>query len=112
MTIHPLKFISLLAATLLIATQFGLLYWMDHPLRFYLALALALPLLVPLQGLYRDRRYTFKWVGFLTLLYFSIGISEWFANPELKFYALLCIVFSVALFLSSIYYSSYQRFKD
>ncbi|MCG8434097.1 MAG: DUF2069 domain-containing protein, partial [Gammaproteobacteria bacterium] len=66
-------------------------------------LLLSLPLLLPLPGLWRDRLYTYRWVGFLTLIYFCVGISELVANPELRKYGLGTSLCSISLFLASIY---------
>jgi len=68
---------------------------------------LVLPLLIPLRGLLGDRRYTYKWIGFVTLLYFCIGISELFSNPELRLYGFATTIASTSLFLASIYYARY-----
>jgi len=107
--IHPLKLASLMAISALILIQLGLYLWLQNDAKLIIALLLAAPLLIPLKGLISDKRYTFKWTGFLTLLYFSIGVSESFANPELRLYSLLTIGCSVILFISSIYYSRYLR---
>ncbi|MBC8211090.1 MAG: DUF2069 domain-containing protein [Gammaproteobacteria bacterium] len=106
---HPLKLISLISILSLIICQASLSWWLSNDLRFYIASILTLPLLIPLRGLITDRRYTFKWVGFLTFLYFIVGVSEAFANPDLRVYSTLTISFSCLLFLSSIYYSRYLK---
>lgn len=111
MSVHPLKLTSLIAITGLILSQLGLVMWLVNDYRALIACALTLPLLVPLKGLWNDRRYTYKWVGFLTLLYIAIGISESFSNPLLRLYSILTIVFSSLLFISSVYYSRYLRQK-
>lgn len=108
---HPLKLISLMAIAGLILSQLGLLLWLDNDYRVAIACALTLPLLIPLKGLLDNRRYTYKWVGFLTLLYIGIGISESFSNPELRLYSILTLVFSSLLFIGSVYYSRYLRQK-
>lgn len=107
---HTLKVICLVCWSVLVAFQ-ATLPWLagDSP-NYWLAL-LALPLLIPLAGLLRDKRYTYKWVGFLMLLYFCIGISELFSNPELRIYGLATTVASTLLFLSSIYYARYLGMK-
>ena len=102
---HTLKVICLLCWLALIAFQ-AALPWLADGVPLWLCL-LALPLLFPLPGLLRDRRYTYKWIGFLTLLYFCIGISELFSNPELRVYGLVTTIASTLLFLSSIYYARY-----
>ncbi len=109
MNIHPLKLISLISISGLILIQSGLYFWLQTEAKLIIAGLLTVPLLIPLKGLISNRRYTFKWIGFLTLLYFCIGVSESFANPALRLYSVLTIIFSVALFSSSIYYSRYLR---
>lgn len=109
MTSHPLKIVSLIAITALIICQISLLFWLQHESRYIISGILTLPLLFPLKGLISSNRYTFKWTGFVTLIYFSIGVSETFANPDLRLYGTLNLLFSCILFISSIYYSRYLR---
>ena len=109
MKIHPLKLTGLIGLIGLILSQLGLILWLVHDYRLVIACVLTLPLLFPLKGLLNDKRYTYKWVGFLTLVYISIGISESFSNPDLRLYSILTISFSILLFISSIYYSRYLR---
>lgn len=112
MIIHPLKLASLISIAGLILAQLGLLVWLVNEYRILIACILTLPLLLPVKGLLNDRRYTYKWVGFLTLLYMGIGISESFSNPQLRIYSILTIAFSAALFVSSVYFSRYLRHKN
>ncbi|MES2364550.1 MAG: DUF2069 domain-containing protein [Pseudomonadota bacterium] len=65
-----------------------------------------LPLLFPLFGILRGKRYTYQWASMLILLYFTEGVvrawsdhglSAWLAGGE----ATLSIIF----FLSTIYYA-------
>lgn len=109
MRTHPLKLISLVSIFGLILTQLGLVLWLESDARIIIACFLATPLFFPVIGLLNNKRYTFKWTGFLTLLYFCIGVSESFANPELRVYSILTISLSSLLFVSSIYYSRYLR---
>ena len=103
---HPLKAISLLSWFALLACQLTLPWLTEAPGNYWVML-LALPLLVPLRGLVRDQRYTYKWIGFLTLVYFCIGISELVSNPQLRIYGFATTVASMLLFLASIYYARY-----
>lgn len=100
---HALKIICLLCWIGLLGLQFALPWLGGSPW----LLLLALPLLIPIRGLLNDRRYTYKWIGFLALLYFCIGISELFANPELRLYGLATTIASTLMFLASIYYARY-----
>ena len=103
---HPLKAISLLSWFSLLAFQLYLL-WPVHGIDYYWVILLALPLLLPVKGLLFDQRYTYQWVGFMTMVYFCIGISELLANPQLRVYGLGTTVSSTLLFLASIYYARY-----
>ena len=105
---HGLKIICLLSWLLLVGLQLALPWLVDN---FWLLL-LALPLLIPLKGLIGDQRYTYKWIGFLTMLYFCIGISELFSNPELRLYGFGTTITSTLLFLASIYYARYLGLKQ
>ena len=65
----------------------------------------ALPLLLPLMGILKGRRYTYQWAPMLVLVYFTegavrawsdSGLSVWLAGVE----TLLSVVF----FFAAIYY--------
>ncbi len=103
---HLLKAISLFSWFILLICQLAL-PWLTEVPGDYWALLLALPLLLPLRGLVCDQRYTYKWIGFLTLVYFCIGISELVSNPHLRIYGFATTVASMLLFLASIYYARY-----
>jgi uncharacterized membrane protein len=105
--VHPLKFFSIAALLGLLLCQLGLFMWQQDDINLYWILILSVPLLVQMKGLILNRRYTYKWVGLLTLFYFCLGISELVSNPELKIYASLTTLFSIVLFISSIYYTRY-----
>jgi len=109
---HPLKISCVTALSGLLATQTGLPFFAAGQIDWYWTGLLILPLLIPLRGIISDRLYTYKWIGFLTLFYFCIGISELLSNPELRTYAYLTTIFSTGLFLSSIYYTRYLRLKQ
>ena len=101
---HPLKITVLLSWITLLMAQLSLLVLVDHPAWSIVA---TVPLLIPIVGLFKDKLYTYKWFGFLTLLYFCVGISELVANPDLRIYALVTLVCSVSLLFASIYYVRY-----
>ena len=103
---HPLKLVSLVAWACLLLSQVALLL-PALEISLYWSLPLIALLLIPLRGLLLARRYTYKWIGFLTLFYFCIGISELSSNPELRIYGFATTVASIALFLASIYYARY-----
>jgi len=103
---HQLKVICLLSWAALLVFQLAL-PWLTAAAEDYWAMLLALPLLIPLKGLLGDQRYTYKWIGFLTMLYFCIGVMELVSNPELRTYGFGTTAASTLLFLASIYYARY-----
>lgn len=103
---NPLKAISLAAWAILFLCQLGL-FWSKPVIDVYWILLVSLPLLLPAKGLLYDHHYTYKCLGFMTLAYICIGISELATNPDLKIYAFVTTISSTLLFLSSIYYARY-----
>ena len=101
---HPLKTICLSSWLGLLGFQFSLLL-PGLQVSYYWSLPLIAALLLPAKGLLGDKLYTYRWIGFLTLLYFCVGISELFANPALRVYGLGTTMASILLFLSTIYYA-------
>jgi len=106
---HPLKIVCLASITGLLITQLSLLILPTSNLAWYWVLLISLPLILPLSGFVKDRLYTYKWAGFLTLFYFCLGISELVSNPDLKIYAYLTTMLSTTLFIGDIYYTRYLR---
>ena len=104
--LHPLQLTSLLCWLALLLLQLGLLL-PSAGVNPYWAGVLVVLLLIPARGLFSARRYTYKWVGFLVLFYFCIGISELVVSPALRFYAGGTTVARLGLFLSSIYFARY-----
>lgn len=69
----------------------------------------ALPLLLPLMGILKGRRYTYQWAPMLMLAYFTEGVarawsdrgpSAWLAGAE--------ILLSVVFFLAAIFYARFS----
>jgi len=104
--LHPLKIICLLSWISLLAFQLSL-FLPASGVNYYWAGLMVVALLLPGRGLFTSRRYTYKWVGFMTMVYFSIGISELVSNPALRIYAFGTTISSMSLFLASIYFARY-----
>lgn len=70
-----------------------------------LALAAALPLLLPLRGLLQGSLRSMTWAGYLVMLYLVIGITEAWSNPAQRIPALtqtlLVIVFVASVLIFS-----------
>lgn len=103
---HPLQIATLVTWSCLFLAQLGL-FWPAFDISPYWAVPLVAILLIPLKGLIGGRRYTYRWVGFLMLPYFCIGVSELASNPQLRIYGLVTTAASLLLFLASIYYARF-----
>jgi uncharacterized membrane protein len=65
-----------------------------------------LPLLLPLMGILKGRRYTYQWASMLVLAYFSEGVMRaWSETGMSAQLALAEIVLSVVFFFAAIYYA-------
>ncbi|HQR50437.1 MAG TPA: DUF2069 domain-containing protein [Methylophilaceae bacterium] len=70
----------------------------------------AVPLLLPLFGILRGRRYTYQWACMFILLYFTEGIMRaWSDNGLSSRLALIEIVLSLTFFVSAIFYARMTR---
>ncbi len=64
----------------------------------------ALPLLIPLPGLLRGKRYTCQWASLLSLAYFIEGVVRAFSDPApSRYLAAIEIVLATSLFFSLIF---------
>ncbi len=70
----------------------------------------ALPLLAPLFGILRGRRYTYQWSSMLSLAYFIEGVVRAGSDIGLsRSLALLEIVLAVAFFAAAVTYARATR---
>ena len=64
----------------------------------------ALPLLAPLPGLLRAKRYTCQWASLLSLAYFVEGVVRAMSDPApSRYLAMLEILIATTLFVSLIF---------
>lgn len=67
-----------------------------------------LPLLGPLFGILRGKRYTYQWAGMLILFYFTEGaVRAWSETGVTRMLAWVEILLSVVFFASVIAYAKY-----
>jgi uncharacterized membrane protein len=70
----------------------------------------AVPLLVPLFGILRGKRYTYQWACMFILLYFTEGVVRAWSDSGLSAkLALLEIVLSLMFFVCAIFYARQTR---
>jgi len=75
-------------------------------------LFLLLPLLAGLRGMLHGRRYTHAWVSMLTLLYFIIGVSDAYADPDSRIYGWGLIILSLLLFAGTIVFIRFGKLES
>ena len=70
--------------------------------------ALAIPLLFPLRGIIHARRYTHQWIGFLSMLYFIIGVDIGYNHRGTEqWLGVSMVVLSLLLTIGSSMYARY-----
>lgn len=69
----------------------------------------ALPLLLPLMGILKGRRYTYQWAPMLVLAYFTEGVVRAWSDTGLTAWlAGLETLLSVVFFFAAIYYAKFS----
>ena len=102
------------AGTSLVALIFLCLAWESvlAPLKPQGSLLIlkALPLLLPLFGILKGRRYTYQWSSMLILLYFTEGVVRaWSDTGVSSQLALIEVALSLLFFLCTIFYAKLTR---
>ena len=71
-----------------------------------------LPLLMPLFGVLRGKRYTYQWSSMMILFYFTEGIVRaWSEKPPSSTLALIEIALSVVFYFATVYYAKFTGLK-
>lgn len=79
------------------------------PGRWPLAAIAALPLLLPLAGVWRGSLRSMTWAGYLSMLYLTIGITEAWANPAQRLPAVIQVVLVAAYIVAVLRFSRADR---
>jgi len=85
--------------------------WLSPPVSWdpwFLLLIAMLPLLPPLAGLLRGRPYTYAWSGFISMIYFTHGVVEAWADSDARWLGLVEVVLAVMLYLGAIFYARWR----
>jgi uncharacterized membrane protein len=70
----------------------------------------AVPLLLPLFGILRGKRYTYQWTSMFILLYFTEGVVRAWSDAGLSAQlALLEVLLTVVFFFCAIFYARLTR---
>ncbi len=70
----------------------------------------ALPILLPLFGILKGRRYTYQWASMLILLYFTEGVVRaWSDTGTSAKLAIVEVLLSLLFFICAIFYAKLSR---
>jgi uncharacterized membrane protein len=81
-----------------LALTASLLAWAAAGYSWTLCLLAVIPLLAPLNGLVRGRRYTYAWATLFAVPYLMFAITELLANPQARWAAGLSTLLIFAWF--------------
>ncbi len=75
--------------------------WRDAFLR---AALFGVPALLPLRGVIKGDRYTYRWATLCVLPYFVVALTEAFANPAARAFAIALLGASLVWFFALVAY--------
>lgn len=68
------------------------------------AIILSIPLLLPVLGLWRGKRYTYRWATLCVMPYFVVGLTEVVANPSTRIWTAAMLAFALTWFVGLVAY--------
>ena len=101
--------ISRLTIWLWVAVALSLLAWTVAGYSWQLCVIAVLPLLAPLNGLVRGRRYTYAWATLFAIPYLAFAVTELLANPRARWVAALSLLLVFAWFCTMILFLRASR---
>ena len=109
-----MQFLRLVASASLIALILLCLVWeaVLAPLKpnGSLLILKTLPLLIPLFGILKGKRYTYQWASMFILLYFTEGCVRAWADTGLSAkLAMIEVALTLLFFMCTIYYAKLTR---
>lgn len=91
------------------AVAASLLGWYTAGYSWVLCVLAAAPLLAPLPGLVRGRRYTYAWASLFAMPYVAFSVTELLANPAARAVASLSLLLVFAWFCAMVLYLRASR---
>jgi uncharacterized membrane protein len=98
-----------LTIVLWVAIALSFAAWMAAGYSWALCLLAILPLLAPLNGLIRGRRYTYSWATLFAIPYLAFAVTELLVNPNARWVASLSLLLVFAWFCVMILYLRASR---
>ncbi len=105
---HGWHYLALIGTVGLLTSKFCQLIWFAPSQIMPISLALLFwctPLLLPLRGLLKAKPYTHAWANYVSLWYFLHGVDVAFNSASERYWGLLDIALSLAMFLGCTYYA-------
>ena len=98
-----------LSIGLWVAVALSLLAWILAGYPWPMCLIAVLPLLAPLNGLVRGRRYTYAWATLFAIPYLAFALTELLVNPRARWVAAMTLLLVFAWFCTMILYLRASR---
>jgi uncharacterized membrane protein len=92
-----------------VAVSASLLAWTLVGYPWLLCVIAVLPLLVPLNGLVRGKRYTYAWATLFAIPYLAFAMTELLVNPQARWVAGLSLLLIFAWFCTMILFLRASR---
>ena len=92
-----------------VAVAASLLAWILVGYPWPICVIAVLPLLAPLNGLLRGKRYTYAWATLFAIPYLAFALTELLANPQARWVASLSLLLVFAWFCTMILFLRASR---
>jgi uncharacterized membrane protein len=100
-----------LTVALWAAVAASLLAWIPAGYPWPICAIAVVPLLAPLNGLVRGRRYTYAWATLFAIPYLVFAITELLANPRARWVASVSLLLVFAWFCAMIFFLRVSRVR-
>ena len=107
MSVHSIS--RVITIWLWVAVALSLLAWILAGYPWPMCLVAVLPLLAPLNGLVRGRRYTYAWATLFAIPYLAFALTELLVNPRARWVAAMTLLLVFAWFCTMILYLRASR---
>jgi len=91
------------------AVALSLLGWMSAGYPWLICVLAVLPLLAPLNGLWRGRRHTYAWATLFAIPYLVFALTELLVNPAARWVAAMSLLLVFAWFCTMILFLRASR---
>lgn len=79
-----------------------LLFINSHSIAAFFLIFIAL---LPIKGMLNNKRYTFQWSGFLAMLFFLWGVSDFFVTSSWMSSSFLLLISSIVFYFGTVFHA-------